>query len=207
MIQKPLIATWIYLFFFQTVRTVAAGSVGFMQNTLFIDEILREIFHWSAGQDLPRAAQVCRAWKDPALDALYESLTSLKPLLDLLLKFDNGDSVLIPLLWRAFLFCLTRPTAICDGRPAQNVSLVCPARQIPVSFDYNIPRTDTQHSTSFPWSERFTHIYIAASADCQSHPSNENDMLNSSLSLSFSWAPRALPGSGLYLAQGPSPHR
>ncbi|KAF8915991.1 hypothetical protein CPB85DRAFT_1432368 [Mucidula mucida] len=63
-----------------------------MQNTLFIDEILREIFHWSAGQDLPRAAQVCRAWKDPALDALYESLTSLKPLLDLLLKFDNGDS-------------------------------------------------------------------------------------------------------------------
>lgn len=67
-----------------------------MHSILFIDEILREIFQWcaiSGGSDLPRAARTCQAWKDPALDALYNHLSLLKPLLSLLPDFPEGDEV------------------------------------------------------------------------------------------------------------------
>lgn len=63
-----------------------------MHPVLLIDEILRIVLdnidsdsnRSSALKTFYRIATVCRAWKDPALDYLWASLTSVDPLLALL---------------------------------------------------------------------------------------------------------------------------
>ncbi|KAI0312396.1 hypothetical protein OF83DRAFT_1176675 [Amylostereum chailletii] len=63
-----------------------------MHHVLLIDEILRSVFahvdddaNRNAVLDaFARLAVVCRAWKDPALDVLWESLSSMDPLFALL---------------------------------------------------------------------------------------------------------------------------
>ncbi|KIY62085.1 hypothetical protein CYLTODRAFT_494878 [Cylindrobasidium torrendii FP15055 ss-10] len=55
-----------------------------MHQVLFIDELLREIFLWATPSDLFHAAGTCHTWKEPALDALYNHLISLKPLFEIL---------------------------------------------------------------------------------------------------------------------------
>ena len=62
-----------------------------MHPVLLIDEIIRTVFgHIDVDNDHPsiqptfvRLARVCRAWSDPALDCLWESLASFDPLLAL----------------------------------------------------------------------------------------------------------------------------
>ncbi|KAF5362255.1 hypothetical protein D9756_002322 [Leucocoprinus leucothites] len=57
-----------------------------MHPALRIDEVLRQIFFYAADskKDLTSLAQVCRSWKEPALDFTWKFLPSLSPLLNLL---------------------------------------------------------------------------------------------------------------------------
>ncbi|KAJ7577012.1 hypothetical protein C8J56DRAFT_1031734 [Mycena floridula] len=57
-----------------------------MHDALLIDEIIREIFSLCGGNSaLVPAARTCKAWKDPALDAVWRHLGSIQPLLDLII--------------------------------------------------------------------------------------------------------------------------
>jgi hypothetical protein len=71
-----------------------------MHQVLLIDEILRNIFtdvERDTGDRKARLdaffrlATVCRAWKDPALDFLWESLASTDPLVALLPTVENKN--------------------------------------------------------------------------------------------------------------------
>ncbi|KAF9477596.1 hypothetical protein BDN70DRAFT_934095 [Pholiota conissans] len=58
-----------------------------MHSALLIDEILRQIFSFNSGDARPSlvsAALTCKAWKDPALDFVWDQLSSFGPLLSLL---------------------------------------------------------------------------------------------------------------------------
>ena len=63
-----------------------------MHSVLLLDEVIRIVLdnidsdsnRSSAIKTFYRIATVCRAWKDPALDYLWASLTSVDPLLALL---------------------------------------------------------------------------------------------------------------------------
>lgn len=60
-----------------------------MHSVLLIDEILRNIFSLCLYHDRPRhdlvsASRSCKSWKDPALDLVWDRLTSFEPLLLLL---------------------------------------------------------------------------------------------------------------------------
>ncbi|EIW85644.1 hypothetical protein CONPUDRAFT_142127 [Coniophora puteana RWD-64-598 SS2] len=57
-----------------------------MHAALDVDEILRNVVNDSSlnKRDLASVAMTCRAWSDPALDELWESLDSLGPLLNAL---------------------------------------------------------------------------------------------------------------------------
>ncbi|KAF8202288.1 hypothetical protein BJ912DRAFT_436169 [Pholiota molesta] len=65
-----------------------------MHPALLIDEILRHVFLFCFEDDRPSlvaAAQACKAWKDPALDFIWDRLSSFKPLLHLLPTFSKVD--------------------------------------------------------------------------------------------------------------------
>ncbi|KAG6868070.1 hypothetical protein C0993_007803 [Termitomyces sp. T159_Od127] len=58
-----------------------------MQRALLIDEIIRQIFDFSAENGLATLnalARCCRTWEDPALDYLWTRLASIAPLLQLI---------------------------------------------------------------------------------------------------------------------------
>ncbi|KAF8547953.1 hypothetical protein OG21DRAFT_1449763 [Imleria badia] len=55
-----------------------------MHHTLEIHEILLNIFDQCCSCDLPALARTCRAFKEPALDALWEGLDDLSPLVECL---------------------------------------------------------------------------------------------------------------------------
>lgn len=57
-----------------------------MHSALLIDEILRNIFYLCSYHDQHRhtlvsASRTCKSWRDPALDLVWERLTSFEPLL------------------------------------------------------------------------------------------------------------------------------
>lgn len=56
-----------------------------MHQVFWVDEILRHILSYTAEnkRDLATLARVCRSWKDPALDFIWERLPSILPLLHL----------------------------------------------------------------------------------------------------------------------------
>ncbi|KAF8967599.1 hypothetical protein BDZ97DRAFT_1916552 [Flammula alnicola] len=71
-----------------------------MHSALLIDEILRQIFYFSSENDrssLVSAARACKAWKDPALDFIWDRLFSFGPLLLLLpsVSVINGEYVFL----------------------------------------------------------------------------------------------------------------
>ena len=51
-----------------------------MHHALEIQEILSNIFGCCYPSDLPSLARTCRAFKEPALDVLWEELVNLSPL-------------------------------------------------------------------------------------------------------------------------------
>ncbi|KAF5316660.1 hypothetical protein D9619_006421 [Psilocybe cf. subviscida] len=68
-----------------------------MHPALLIDELLRQIFLFVEDdrKSLLASARTCKAWKDPALDYIWEHLTSFGPLLLLLpgVSSQNGEYV------------------------------------------------------------------------------------------------------------------
>lgn len=68
-----------------------------MHSALLIDELLRQIFLFIEDdrKSLLASARSCKAWKDPALDYIWEHLTSFGPLLLLLpgVSSRNGEYV------------------------------------------------------------------------------------------------------------------
>jgi len=55
-----------------------------MHHALCIEEILHTIFALCTDVDLAKAATVSKTWRDPALDTLWRTLPSYKPLLDII---------------------------------------------------------------------------------------------------------------------------
>ncbi|KAF9454303.1 hypothetical protein P691DRAFT_656514 [Macrolepiota fuliginosa MF-IS2] len=64
-----------------------------MHQALLIDEILRRIFGYAAEskRDLATFARVCKSWKCPALDFVWERLPSMLPLLHLIENSGKED--------------------------------------------------------------------------------------------------------------------
>jgi hypothetical protein len=93
-----------------------------MHPALLIDEILRHVFLFCFEDDRPSlvaAAQACKAWKDPALDFIWDRLSSFKPLLHLLPTFSKVDGEYVCPL---FVSCLSAPiTDILKRSSRQNL--------------------------------------------------------------------------------------
>ena len=78
-----------------------AAHVVDMHPALLIDEVLQLIFDFCADISdtepkwtYAQLARCCRAWKDPALDRLWDRLNGVGPLLALVAKQDeDGDKV------------------------------------------------------------------------------------------------------------------
>ena len=75
-----------------------------MHQALFVDEIVRQIFSFSIDgatrnghTSLCRAARCCKAWKDPALDALWSQLFCAAPLLRLIPHVVERDGSFVSL--------------------------------------------------------------------------------------------------------------
>ncbi|CAA7265135.1 unnamed protein product [Cyclocybe aegerita] len=69
------------------VSSTHAAPRPFMHLALLIDQLLLQIFSFCLEYDRPSlvaAALTCRAWKDPALDLVWDCLLSVEPLLRLL---------------------------------------------------------------------------------------------------------------------------
>jgi hypothetical protein len=72
-----------------------------MHQTLYIDEIIREIFNICDEEErsiLARLARCCRAWKDPALDNLWRRLPCAAPLFRLIPGILEKDGTFVSIL-------------------------------------------------------------------------------------------------------------
>lgn len=104
-----------------TVTSLSRWSPIEMHSALLIDEILRNIFYLCLDHNrhnLVSASRSCKSWKDPALDLVWDRLTSFEPLLRLLpgVLVIDGEYVCLN-------FC-----------PIDKVNLI-----YSVSFPHNIP--------------------------------------------------------------------
>lgn len=73
-----------------------------MHQALFIDEIVRHIFSFSADDavnngytSLCRSARCCKTWQEPALDALWSQLFCAAPLIRLIPGVLEKDGVFV----------------------------------------------------------------------------------------------------------------
>jgi hypothetical protein len=92
-----------------------------MHPALLLDEVIRIILdHIDHDSNRPltlkafyRLATVCRAWKDPALDYLWASLTSINPLLALLPDVSELPLIPLAILTSLGLCCRIHRTVAC----------------------------------------------------------------------------------------------
>lgn len=69
---------------------------GAIVRTLYIPELTAIVFCFLGERDLARCARVCKSWSEPALDALWRTMSSVQPLMALLSPLDRMFDVRAP---------------------------------------------------------------------------------------------------------------
>lgn len=62
---------------------------GAIVRTLYIPELTAIVFCFLGERDLARCSRVCKSWSEPALDALWRTMSSVQPLMALLSPLDR----------------------------------------------------------------------------------------------------------------------
>ncbi|KAF9563097.1 hypothetical protein CPC08DRAFT_341092 [Agrocybe pediades] len=145
-----------------------------MHQALLIDEIFREIASFTleyGRKSLICAARTCRAWKDPALDFIWERLPSVEPLLVLLpgVSLSNGEYICNNLNSSNLNTFNSYAERVKHIRNTQNIKLHSNLASImPCSYSQHlsIPNLLTSYISIPRCNERLIHFNFSASLQC-----------------------------------------